>query len=191
MVRKRDSRPALSSAFDDPQGHRRDPLAGAAPVVEGRRGGDTRRGVLAMTADWARAAFTAGLRGISGGTVRLQRVGADDQFGDGSGLSAALIVNNDRFFRRALTDADIGIGESYMDGDWTTTDLVALGRLMLRNRAIVETRAGIRSAVSRLAAAAARRLRDNSIAGSRRHIRRHYDLGNEFFKLFLDSDLLM
>jgi cyclopropane-fatty-acyl-phospholipid synthase len=37
----------------------------------------------------------------------------------------------------------------------------------------------------------ARRLRDNSLAGSRRHIHRHYDLGNDFFRLFLDTDLLM
>src|SRR5262249_34883390 len=37
----------------------------------------------------------------------------------------------------------------------------------------------------------ARRFRDNSIEGSRRHIHRHYDLGNEFFRLFLDTKHLM
>jgi cyclopropane-fatty-acyl-phospholipid synthase len=42
-----------------------------------------------------------------------------------------------------------------------------------------------------LAGGIARRLRDNSVSGSRRHIHRHYDLGNDFFRLFLDAELLM
>ncbi|HEX8028638.1 MAG TPA: cyclopropane-fatty-acyl-phospholipid synthase family protein [Vicinamibacterales bacterium] len=144
-----------------------------------------------MTNDWARAAFIGGLRSMTGGTVRLQLDGTIQEFGTGPGLSASLNVHDHRFFRRALTAADIGIGESYMDGDWTSTDLVALGRLMLRNRAIVESRSGLQSTMLRWIAAAARRLRNNSLTGSRRNIRRHYDLGNDFFRLFLDANLLM
>jgi cyclopropane-fatty-acyl-phospholipid synthase len=49
----------------------------------------------------------------------------------------------------------------------------------------------IAGALRRLAGGIARRWRDNSLAGSRRHIHRHYDLGNEFFRLFLDAELLM
>ena len=45
-----------------------------------------------------------------------------------------LTVHDERFFLRALTGGDIGLGESFMDGDWTTPDLVPLVRLMLRNR---------------------------------------------------------
>jgi cyclopropane fatty-acyl-phospholipid synthase-like methyltransferase len=79
---------------------------------------------------------------------------------------------------------------SFMDGDWTTPD-PALVRLMLRNRRVLEGQSRITGALRRLAGGGARRLRDNSLAGSRRHIHRHYDLGNEFFRLFLDADLLM
>ena len=78
-----------------------------------------------------------------------------------------------------------------MDGDWTSPDLVALTRLMLRNRRILDRRSPIAGALTTLAGAVARRLRDNSLAGSRRHIHRHYDLGNDFFRLFLDPSLLM
>ena len=106
-------------------------------------------------------------------------------------LDATLTVHDERFFLRALTGSDIGIGESFMDGDWTTPDLVPLVRLMLRNRRVLEGQSRFTGALRRLAGGVARRLRDNSLAGSRRHIHRHYDLGNEFFRLFLDADLLM
>jgi len=68
---------------------------------------------------------------------------------------------------------------------------VSLARLTIRNRAVLERRSRFIGLLRRMLAAAARRGRDNSRAGSRRHIRRHYDLGNEFFALFLDSDLQM
>ena len=101
------------------------------------------------------------------------------------------MVHDDAFFRRALVGADIGIGESFMDGEWSTPDLVALTRLMLRNRAVLDRRSPVAGRVHAAVGALARRLRDNSITGSRRHIHRHYDLGNDFFRLFLDPSLLM
>ena len=68
---------------------------------------------------------------------------------------------------------------------------VPLVRLMLRNRRALEGQSRFTGALHRLAGGVARRLRDNSLAGSRRNIHRHYDLGNEFFRLFLDAELLM
>jgi cyclopropane-fatty-acyl-phospholipid synthase len=62
---------------------------------------------------------------------------------------------------------------------------------MLRNRRVFDGQTRLPGALHRMAGGLARRLRDNSLAGSRRHIHRHYDLGNEFFRLFLDVDLLM
>src|SRR5205085_12378005 len=111
--------------------------------------------------------------------------------GEPGELTAARTVHDERFFVRALTGSDIGLGESFMDGDWTTPDLVPLVRLMLRNRRVFDRQNRLTGALHRLAGGLARRLRDNSLAGSRRHIHRHYDLGNEFFRLFLDPDLLM
>ena len=46
-------------------------------------------------------------------------------------------IHSPRFFRRVLTDGEIGLGESYMDGDWSTPDLVGLVRLMFANSHVV------------------------------------------------------
>ena len=144
-----------------------------------------------MMTQWPKTAFLTGLRGLRGGTLTLACPDRTSRFGDDDDLDATLVVHDERFFLRALTGSDIGIGESFMDGDWTTPDLVPLARLMLRNRRVLENQGRIAGALRRLAGGIARRLRDNSIAGSRRHIHRHYDLGNDFFRLFLDAELLM
>lgn len=144
-----------------------------------------------MTTTWFRRAFLAGLDGIAGGRLDIAWTGGTRRFGSDADLRASLTVRDDRFFRRAIAGADIGIGESYMDGDWTTPDLVSLARLAFRNWSVLERQGRLVGLASRLLAAAARRRRDNSRAGSRRHIRHHYDLGNDFFALFLDSSLQM
>jgi len=144
-----------------------------------------------MLNDICKRLFLRGLDSVRGGVFRLS-CGGDHQFGDPAGdLEAAMVVSNDRFFRRALAYGDIGIGESYVDGDWTSPDLVPLVRLMLRNLSHVESSGGVVRLVNRLAGLVARRLRDNSVVASRDHIHRHYDLGNEFFRLFLDTRHMM
>ncbi|MEO8258872.1 MAG: cyclopropane-fatty-acyl-phospholipid synthase family protein [Acidobacteriota bacterium] len=144
-----------------------------------------------MMTHWPKAAFLAGLRGLRGGTLTLTCPDRTCRYGGDGDLDATLVVHDDRFFRRALAGSDVGIGESFMDGEWTTPDLVPLARLMLRNRRLLDAQGRIPGALHRLAGGIARRLRDNSPAGSRRHIHRHYDLGNDFFRLFLDAELLM
>ena len=146
---------------------------------------------MSMVTQWAKTAFLSGLRGLRGGTLTLKCPDRTYRFGDDDDLDATLVVHDERFFLRALTGSDIGIGESFMDGDWTTPDLVPLARQMLRNRRVLDDQGRITGALHRLAGGIARRLRDNSPAGSRRHIHRHYDLGNDFFRLFLDAELLM
>ena len=144
-----------------------------------------------MVTQWAKTAFLSSLGGIEGGTLTVECRDRTYTFGDDGGQDATLTVRDERFFLRALTGGDIGIGESFMDGDWTTPDVVPLVRLMLRSRRVFEGQSRLAGALHRLAGGIARRLRDNSLAGSRRHIHRHYDLGNEFFGLFLDRELRM
>jgi cyclopropane-fatty-acyl-phospholipid synthase len=144
-----------------------------------------------MMTEWAKTAFLSGLGQMTGGMLTVECPGRTYRFGEDGGLDATLRVHDERFFLRALTGSDIGIGESFMDGDWTTPDLVPLAQLMLRNRRILDGQSRIMGALHRLAGGIARHLRDNSVAGSRRHIHQHYDLGNDFFRLFLDTDLLM
>ena len=144
-----------------------------------------------MVTQWAKTAFLSGLAGLQGGTLTVECPDRTYRFGDDDELDATVTVHDERFFLRALTGGDIGIGESFMDGDWTTRDVVPLVRLMLRSRGVFEGQSRVAGALHRLAGGIARRLRDNSLGGSRRHIHRHYDLGNEFFGLFLDRELRM
>lgn len=100
------------------------------------------------------------------------------------------VIHHERFFSRAITGADVGIGESYMDGDWSSPDLVALVRLVTRNLRRVDSGNGIFSALRSFTFRARHRLRSNSLKGSRRNIRAHYDVGNDFYRLFLDREML-
>ena len=144
-----------------------------------------------MATRWARTVFLSALEGVCGGQLTLVCLDRTYHFGSPGELDGTLVVRNERFFLRALTGSDIGIGEAFMDGDWTTPDPVPLARLMLRNRRALEGRSRIAGAMHRLAGGIARRLRDNSLTRSREHIHRHYDLGNDFFRLFLDTELRM
>ena len=104
-------------------------------------------------------------------------------------LRAMLVIHDERFFRRALVGGDVGMGEAFMDGDWSSPDLVAVIRLAVRNLAAMESSNKLFSALSSLADTVAHRFRGNTLAGSRRNISYHYDLGNDFYRLFLDSTM--
>jgi cyclopropane-fatty-acyl-phospholipid synthase len=107
-------------------------------------------------------------------------------FGDpAAARRARLDVHDERAFRRVLTGGDIGFGEAYVDGDWTSPDLVGLLRLAIRNLALFEERNTPFSALSRWRDLLGHRLRPNSRRGSRANIHRHYDIGNDFYSLFL------
>jgi cyclopropane-fatty-acyl-phospholipid synthase len=135
--------------------------------------------------------FLSTLKELRGGSLELLLPDRVCRFGDDSGgIRARLIVHRARFFARALFGGDVGIGEAYMDGDWSSPDLVSLVRLAVRNLSSLEKKHSLFSWLSRFADAILQRLRKNTIAGSRRNIRAHYDLGNEFFRLFLDRNLV-
>ena len=135
--------------------------------------------------------FLKMLQRLRGGRLELVCPDATYEFGDPtSDLHARLIVHHERFFARAILHGDMGMGEAYMDGDWSSPDLVLLVRLAVRNLAGLETKNGIFSALSRLADAIRHRLKSNTVEGSSKNIRAHYDLSNEFFRLFLDRSMM-
>jgi len=112
-------------------------------------------------------------------------------FGSGRGepaLAAEIEVHRWRFFARLLRGADVGAGEAYVDGDWSTPDLVAVTRVFLANeerlappRLVGWLRRG-RDRLRHL-------LRANTRAQARRNIHAHYDLSNDFYRLFLDPGM--
>ncbi len=138
----------------------------------------------------AKRAFLHSLEGLPEG--RIEIVCPDGRYGFGdphAGLCSEIKVHNERFFARAILGGDTGLGEAYMDGDWSSPDLISAVRIAVRNVASLEPRNRFYSFASRLKDAIEQRLRDNSLDGSAENIRVHYDLGNDFFSLFLDPTL--
>lgn len=109
---------------------------------------------------------------------------------DGKVDSITLHVTDPGFYRAIAANGSVGAAEAYMDGHWTCDDLVGLVQLLVRNRRMLD---GIESGWARLGGLAMRGLhavRRNTRDGARRNIAAHYDLGNEFFSLFLSDDLM-
>ena len=110
-------------------------------------------------------------------------------------LPARVEVRSEAFFRRSVLFGAIGFAESYIDGEWETPDLVRVIAFFILNAddsAALHTESGAKSAVLNLLNAYNRvlhRRRPNSIAKARANIRDHYDLSNDFFKLWLDPTL--
>jgi cyclopropane-fatty-acyl-phospholipid synthase len=105
------------------------------------------------------------------------------------GPQAALTIHRPRLARRLLAGGAIGLAESYMDGDWDSPDLTALLHLAGQNEAGAFARAGRGGFLTRLSGRILHTLRANTRAGSRRNIARHYDLGNDFYRLWLDDSM--
>ncbi|MBD8880781.1 class I SAM-dependent methyltransferase [Rhodanobacter sp. 7MK24] len=110
--------------------------------------------------------------------------------GEPADLSVQIDVLDPGFYRTVATNGSVGAGEAWMDGHWHCSDLVGLIRLLLRNRDLLD---GMETGLARfggMAMRAVHALRRNTRDGSRRNISAHYDLGNDFFGLFLSGDLM-
>ena len=105
------------------------------------------------------------------------------------GPAATLQLLNWRALGRLVLRGDIGLAEAYRDGDWTTPDLTALLELGARNEAAWQGGSSPARPLRWLFRLAHRR-RDNTRRGSRRNISAHYDLGNPFYRQWLDADLI-
>ncbi len=133
------------------------------------------------------------LEQMSEGHLTLVENGLTRSFGKSDShpdLHAVVRVNDPRFYSRLALQGSVGAGGSYMEGLWDCDNLPAVVRIFVRNRRLLES---IDGRLGRIAAPAFRLLhsfRRNTRSGSRRNIRSHYDLGNEFFQLFLDETMM-
>lgn len=120
------------------------------------------------------------------GEQRLGRPAADPA----ETLRATLRIHGNGFWRAVAANGSVGAAESYMDGHWHCDDLVALVRILVRNRDHLDAMEGGIARLGGWAMRAWNALRRNTRGGSRRNIAAHYDLGNDLFELFLDSQLM-
>ena len=131
-------------------------------------------------------------RHLSDGELILVERGRETRFTGGTNalqLCATLTVHDARFYKRLLLGGTIGAGEAYMQGWWSCDDVATLVRILVRNRQLYS---GLDRGWTRIAAPLHRALywlRANTRSGSRENIAAHYDLGNDFFRLFLDPTM--
>ncbi|WP_127091435.1 SAM-dependent methyltransferase [Aquabacter cavernae] len=111
-----------------------------------------------------------------------------DHKGPLPGPTAHVQVHRWRAVRRLVTGGDIGFAEAFAAGDWSTPDLPAVLEFGAVNALHLE-RLVAGSAPARLWNRLRHGLRMNSKAGSRRNITFHYDLGNAFYRLWLDASM--
>ena len=129
------------------------------------------------------------LQKLRHGTLTLQLPdGSMQRFGKGDMPHATLNLHNWNVCGAALKSGDIGFAESFIAGDWNTPNLVDLLRVLVKNRAEVEsviygTWAG------RLLYRVKHLLNRNTRSNSQKNIHAHYDLGNSFYRLWLDETM--
>ncbi len=133
---------------------------------------------------------------MSKGRLQLELPGGEVMsFGDGlDGPQAVIRVQRAEFFRKCALFAGIGLGEAYMERDWETDDLRAVIEWFIVNIARDPQMKGSSDRLPgvgllKLVNRVGHLLRPNSLKTSRRNIAEHYDLGNEFYKLWLDPTM--
>ncbi|MBI2781433.1 MAG: class I SAM-dependent methyltransferase [Chloroflexi bacterium] len=111
-------------------------------------------------------------------------------FGDATtGISAELRIHDMAAVTRILRGGDTGAGEAYMDGLWSSPDLPRLAKLASVNREALALTGGWWRIPAKLGKTIAHRARRNTLGQARKNIQAHYDLGNDFYRLFLDETM--
>ena len=128
------------------------------------------------------------LERITGGMLEVRLPdGSSRLFGSGE-HGVTLQVHDEAMFGQVLARGDIGLSEAYFDGHWDSPDVTGLLTLLTRNRQVLK-KAVYGSWRNLLEARVRHWLNRNSRSGSKRNIMAHYDLGNDFYRLWLDPGM--
>ena len=129
------------------------------------------------------------LQRLQHGSLTLQLPnGTMQRFGGEAAPHAALHLHSWQPCVAALKSGDIGFAESFIAGHWSTPNLTELLRVLVKNRAAVES-AIYGSWAGRLFYRIKHLLNRNTRANSQKNIHAHYDLGNAFYRLWLDDTM--
>ncbi len=120
------------------------------------------------------------LRMPDGRTVRIH--------GRADGPDAAVILHNWNLPRRAISGGTIGVAESYMDGDWESPDVTTFLELFVVNEEL-GNRLATAGATVRFFSRIRHWFNRNTRAKAKKNIAAHYDLGNDFYALWLDPSM--
>ncbi|MAA72873.1 MAG: SAM-dependent methyltransferase [Bermanella sp.] len=149
---------------------------------------------MSMLSQMAKSIVLKQLKKLHTGCIVIRDNGEVMRFGEpldkGDDLYGELTIEDAHTYSDIMTGGSIGAAEAYMTGDWTTPDLTRLMRVMVRNMDILNGLEGGLAKISKPFLKGFHWLNQNTEKGSRRNIAAHYDLGNDFFKLFLDPTMM-
>jgi len=138
----------------------------------------------------ARRAVLRRLAGLQVDRIRLVDDRGERSFGKPGGLDVALHVHDPSFYADVAYGGTIGGAEAYIRGYWSCSELTSLVRILLRNRSVLEDVDSGTAYITRPLQKLFHWLNRNTRSGSRRNIAAHYDLGNAFFRLWLDERMM-
>ena len=141
----------------------------------------------------ARAFMWKVLEKLQVGSLTLKEGSETKVFGsstDMAGPHGEVHVHDADLYRRILTGGSIAAGETFIEGLWSSPDLTAVTRAFSANMAMLEAMSDKQNMLARLALKLSHWARRNTSSRSRENISAHYDLGNDFFSLFLDPSMM-
>ena len=127
------------------------------------------------------------------GSLTLKEQNETQTFGssaDPLAPHAEVHVHDNDLYRRILTGGSIAAGETFIEGLWSSPDLTAVTRAFSANMAMLEAMSDKQNLLARVALKVSHWARRNTTSRSRENISAHYDLGNDFFSLFLDPSMM-
>jgi cyclopropane-fatty-acyl-phospholipid synthase len=140
--------------------------------------------------NFARKQVLARLAKLEIGHLTLIENGTKYEFGHDESVAATVTVNDAHFYGEMAFGGSIGAGEAYMLGYWQADNLTNVVRLMAANQQVMDKLEGGYQWLSKPFLKALHWLNRNTTDGSRKNIAAHYDLGNDFFKLWLDPSMM-
>ena len=149
-------------------------------------------GSASTIASLARWLVLGRLANFTAGRLVLSEGGRDHVFGDPSpdaSPRAHIVVRSPALWKSVLLRGTVGAAEAYVRGEWSADDLVLVTRLFVRNRRAMSTLESGLARLSRPFLKLFHRARRNTRKRAVENIREHYDLGNDFYSLFLDSTM--
>jgi len=140
--------------------------------------------------NFARKQVFSRVKKLKKGHLTLIENGQKFEFGHDKSIAATITVNDAHFYGEIAFGGSIGAGEAYMLGYWSADNLTNVIRMMAANQQVMDTLEGGYQWASKPLLKVLHWLNRNTADGSRKNIAAHYDLGNDFFKLWLDSNMM-
>jgi cyclopropane-fatty-acyl-phospholipid synthase len=162
------------------------------PIAESSELTGSRRHKLSWLQRLSRKRLISWLSSLEGGIVEFSDAEESVSVGQNQGddLSTTWKINSPQFYRHLALNGSNGVAESYLQGQWQTSDLTTLLRILCRGMDDIPKSNFLTEFLGKLCRKVVQYIEQNTRDRSRRHIAAHYDLGNDFFELFLDPTLM-